>query len=373
MPEFSVRLQAALQEAHDQNERLRLTVSAMRTDMESLQHHTTGPTDPTHLPASSTPLTSPHQQPHSSMPSQLLSQLQHQSYQQLPQQMPVVTGAGTNPGNHQLSASQAASHASLQQRQQEEVQSLCKQLQDAKCEAQDLAAENERLMELSNALRSERDRAGLVQNSPGMYPQQRQLTAVANAGGSQGSAQPAPAMQPPAPMAEAHAQYAVQQAALGYQQVPQPQVLQHYMVQQPYQVMPQMAQNAVSGQGQGSLTQPHMQGSSKQPHGAESWQNVVQQPAGQSTMPQGQQQSKGPVQPGADDCLPSEVMIACVCTQHAMVLISVVPIAWLLSFLCMVLACGLYCATIAFPFLCRNHSHDDQCFSAGQFSFCYCR
>ena len=292
--------------------------------MESMQHHTTGPTDPTHPPASSTPLTSPHQQPQSFMPSQLLSQLQHQSYQQLPQQLPVVTGADTNAGSHQLSASQAASHSNLQQRQQEEVQSLCRQLQDAKCEVQDLAAENERLMELSNALRSERDRAGLIQNSPGLYPQQRQLTAVASAGGSQGSAQPAPAMQSPAPMAEAHAQYAVQQAALGYQQVPQPQVLQHYMVQQPYQAMSQMAQTAVSGQGQGSLTQPHMQGSSAQPHGAESWQNVVQQPAGQSTMPQGQQQSKGPAQPGVDDCLPSEVMMACFSTQHdsAMVLIS---------------------------------------------------
>ena len=311
-----------MQEAHDQNERLRLTVSAMRTDMESMQHHTTGPTDPTQPPASSTPLTSPHQQPQSFMPSQLLSQLQHQPYQQLPQQLPDVSGAGTNAGNHQLSASQAASHSNLQQRQQEEVQSLCRQLQDAKCEAQDLAAENERLMELSNALRSERDRAGLIQNSPELYPQQRQLTAVANTGGSRGSVQPAPAMQPSAPIAEAHAQYAVQQAALGYQQVPQPQVLQHYMVQQPYQAMPQIAE---SGQGQGSLAQPHMQGSSVQPLGAESWQNVVQQPAGQFAMPhQGQQQSKGPAQPGVDDCLPSEVMMACFSTQHdsAMVLIS---------------------------------------------------
>ena len=312
------------------------------------------------------------------MPSQLLSQLQHQPYQQLPQQLPDVSGAGTNAGNHQLSASQAASHSNLQQRQQEEVQSLCRQLQDAKCEAQDLAAENERLMELSNALRSERDRAGLIQNSPELYPQQRQLTAVANTGGSRGSVQPAPAMQPSAPIAEAHAQYAVQQAALGYQQVPQPQVLQHYMVQQPYQAMPQMAQTAVSGQGQGSLAQPHMQGSSVQPHGAKSWQNVVEQPAGQSAMPQGQQQSKSPVQPSADDCLPCEVMMACFSTQQdiAREVISVVYCFYcLVAVTCVVLGiwslCVAYsCATIhGSPVLCQKHSHDDRCFLAGHFSY----
>ena len=304
-----VSMQATLQEAHDQNERLRLTVSAMRSDMESMHHHTTSPGQPhqSPLPPLSTPFTSPRQQPQpqSVMHSQLPSQLQHQAYQQLPS----VSAMGMSAAGSQWSAAQAGSDASAQQRQQEEeVQSLRQQLQDAKCEAQDLAAENERLMELSNALRSERDRAGLIQNSPAFCPQQQQLVAHSNVG-NQGSVQQPLVNLTPACMSQSHAHHPVQQGLSGFPQVPQSQTLQAYVMQQPYQAMPLAAHSVMLGQGQGSFDQPLMQSTLMQPH--ESSQYVAQQSTGQCAIPQGQQQPKGPTQPGADDSLPSEVMSIC--------------------------------------------------------------
>ena len=309
-------MQAALQEAHDQNERLRLTVSAMRSDMESMHHHTTSPGPPTQphqspFPSSSPPFASPHQQPQplSVIQSQLLSQLQHQSYHQLSQQLPSVSATGQYAGGSQWSAAQAAPDASVQQRQQEEeVQSLRQQLQDAKCEAQDLAAENERLMELSNALRSERDRAGLIQNSPVFCPQQQQLVAPADVG-NQGNVQQPLVNLTPACMSQSHAHHPVQEGLSGFQHVPQSQTLQAYVVQQPYQAMPLAPHSVMLGQGQGSFDQPQMQSALMQPHKSLQY---VPQPTGQSAVPQGQQQPKGPIQPGADDSLPSEVMSICI-------------------------------------------------------------
>ncbi|DBA83216.1 TPA: hypothetical protein ACH3X2_006730 [Trebouxia sp. C0005] len=309
-------LKAALQEAHDQNERLRLTVSAMRSDMESMHQQTTSPGPPTQphqspLPSSSPSFASPHPQPQpqSVMQSQLASQLQHQSYQQLPQQLPSVSATGMYAGGSQWSATQAAADASVRQRQQEEEkQSLRQQLQDAKCEAQDLATENERLMELSNALRSERDRAGLIQNSPAVCAQQQQLVAPANVG-NQGSVQQPCVNLTPACMSQSHAHHPVQQGLSGFQQVPQSQTLQAYVVQQPYQAMPPAPHSVMLGQGQGSFNQPHMQSAPVQPH--ESLQYAAQPSTGQSAVPQGQQQPKGPTQPGADDSLQSEVISMC--------------------------------------------------------------
>ncbi|DBA74087.1 TPA: Coiled-coil domain-containing protein 57, variant 2 [Trebouxia sp. C0004] len=305
-------LKAALQDAHDQNERLRLTVSAMRSDMESMHQHTTSPGPPTQphqsrFPSSSPPCTSPYQQPQpeSVMQSQLLSQLQHQSYQQLPQQLPLVGVTGICAGDSQWSAAQAAPDANVQPRQQEEeVQSLRQQLQDAKCEAQDLAAENERLMELSNALRSERDRAGLIQNSPAFCPQHQQLVAPANVGNQDSMQQPLVNLTP-ACMSQSHVHHPVQQGLSGFQHVPRSQTLQAYVVQQPYQTMPLAPHSFMLGQGQGSFDQPQMQSALMQPH--ESLQYVAQPSTGQSAVPQGQQQPKGPTQTGADDSLPCEV------------------------------------------------------------------
>ena len=285
----------------------------MRSDMESMHQHTTSPGPPTQphqnpFPSSSPPFTSPHQQPQpqSVMQSQLLSQLQHQSYQQLPQQLLSVSATGKYAGGSQWSAAQAAPDASVQQRQQEEeVQSLCKQLQDAKCEAQDLAAENERLMELSNALRSERDRAGLIQNSPAFCPRQQQLVAPANVG-NQGSMQQPLVNLTPACVSQSHTPLPVQQGLSGFQHVPQSQVLQAYVVQQPYQAMPLAPHSVMLGQGQGSFGQDQMQSALMQPY--ESLQYDAAQQSGQSAVHQGQQQPKGPTQPGADDSLPSEVM-----------------------------------------------------------------
>ncbi|KAL0055812.1 hypothetical protein WJX82_004604 [Trebouxia sp. C0006] len=168
----------------------------------------------------------------------------------------------------------------------------------------DLAAENERLMELSNALRSEQDRAGLIQNSPAFCPQQQQLVAHSNVG-NQGSVQQPLVNLTPACMSRSHAYHPVQPGLSGFQQVPQSQTLQAYVVQQPYQAMPLAPHSVMLGQGQGSFDQPQMQSALLQPH--ESLQYVAQPSTGQSAVPQGQQQPKGLTQPGADDSLPSEV------------------------------------------------------------------
>ena len=53
--------------------------------------------------------------------------------------------------------------------------------------------------------------------------------------------------------------------------------------------------------------QPHAQGGLVQPHGGQSLQNVVQQPARQSMLLAGQRQV-APAQMCTDDSLPSEVM-----------------------------------------------------------------
>lgn len=208
-------------------------------------------------------------------------------------------------GNQQWPAPCADASMQQQHRQQEEdAKSLRKQLQDAQCEAQVLTAENEQLMEMSNALRSERDRAGLVQNSPGYYPQQQQqhLMAFAN----QVSMQQPPISLPSAPIAQSHAQYVVQQGSSGFQHASQGQSVQPVVKQQPYQCIPQVPQPVVPAQGQGAFEQPHAQGDFVQPHGNQSSQNVVQQPAGQSVVLAGQQQV-APAQTCTDDSLPSEV------------------------------------------------------------------
>ena len=297
-------MQAALQEAHDQNQRLTLTVSAMRSDMELMQHHATSP-GPQSNPFQAPP-------PSSSPPFPPLHVQPQPSYQMLPQHQPQYHGSSTNSGDqHQL---QPSLHVyEHQQQQEEEVQLLRQQLRDAKAEAEGLAAENERLMEMSNALRSECDRSAASQ--------QQHVIAVANSG-SQGSVpqQPcislpsAPGLQPQQVYYQAQQTYPLGPQSmpplgpqsippLGPQSMPLGQLLPHTvhwatqgMPQQPYHgfsQQPQMPQALMPTQGESSSGQSGH--SVQQP----------QQPAGQFAAPSGQHQNG--LAPTPDDALPLEV------------------------------------------------------------------
>ena len=187
-----------------------------------------------------------------------------------------------------------------QQQQEEEVQLLRQQLQDAKAEAEGLTVENERLMEMSNALRSECDRSAATEHH-------RHVTA-ATSSGSQGSLQQPCISLPLSPGLQPQQVYYQAQHAypLGPQSVsPGPPMHPHTiqwaaqcMPQQPCQgfpQQPQMPQGLMSTEAQDSSG--HLWHSLQQP----------QQPAGQFAAPLGQHQN-GLTVTTPDDALPHEVV-----------------------------------------------------------------
>ena len=290
---YVVSMQAALQESHDQNQRLTLTVSAMRSDMELLQHHATSP-GPQANP-SQTPPCFPQAHDH--------SQSSYQGHQLHGQQNagPRKQEEGWRPsaGDHQPTL-HAQQHKQQQQQQEEEIQLLCHQLQDARAEAEGLGAENERLMEMSNALRSECDRSAATQ--------QHQHVMAATSSGTQGSLQQPCIGMPLSPGLEPQQMYYQAQQAypLGPQSMPPGQPMHPHtiqwaaqgMPQQPCQgfpQQPQMPQALMSTEGQGSSGQL--------------WHNVQQPqlPAGLLAAPLRQHQD-GLTATTPDDALPHEVV-----------------------------------------------------------------
>ena len=284
-------LQAALQEAQDQNHRLRVTVSAMRSDMESMHLQTSSPgpqPNPSQTPFSSPP--SPFPLPHHQLQSQ---QQQFQQQQQPPNQQyqSSLHGQTTNPGEQH--ALQSSLNVQQQQQQQEEVKSLRQQLQNAKAESGELAAENERLMDMSNALRSEHARAVLFQ-------QQQHTMAVATLGNEGSAQQPYVSLPPASGLQPQQVYYQAQQDfSTGPKSMPLGQPLHPPLMQWPYQGIPgqpqqgvpqqpHMQQAVVAGQGQGSPLQ---------------WQSVQPQPAGQPAPGQNQPALTHSI---TDDSLPSE-------------------------------------------------------------------
>ena len=135
-------MQAALGEEREQNARLRSTLAAMRAEMEVLhqqqQHH-----QEQQLAARLQPTGPPgHQQQAAAAAGWL--QGQH-------------AGAQGLPGHMQLDADRH-----MQQQQAGAQEGAVEQLQQVRAEAATLRDENERLMELSNALRAELGRAGAL-------------------------------------------------------------------------------------------------------------------------------------------------------------------------------------------------------------------
>ena len=285
-------MQAALQEAQNQNQRLTLTVSAMRSDMELLQHHAASP-GPKPNPTQ-TPPRSPrsHHQLQSSY--QMLSQGHQPHGQQYAGAREEEEGWRPSDGNRNAQQQQQ------QQQREEEVKLLRQQLQDAQAEAEGLAAENERLMEMSNALRSECDRSAATQQH------QHAMTAVSS--GIQGILQQpcislplSPGLQPQQVYYQAQQAYPVGPQSMTSGQPMHPHTMQwatQGMPQQPCQgffQQPQMPQAMVSTEAQGSSGQ--------------SWHSVQQpeQPARQLAAPSGQPQN-GLTVPMPDDALPHEVI-----------------------------------------------------------------
>lgn len=282
-------MQAALQEAHDQNNRLTLTVSAMRSDMELMQHHATSPgphSNPSqNPPASSPPRLSPAYDQSASF-YQTVPVRHHQQHH------------GPNASDEDRHGSQPSLHVEQQQqqkqKQEEEVQLLRQQLQDAKAEAEALAEENERLMDMSNALRSECERSATRQQQPVM---------PVTSSGAQGSVQQpyigmplAPEVQPQQVYYQAHQAY-----PLGPQTMPPGQPLHPYAVQWATQGMPHPGFSEHPPQVQQALI-------SAQGDPGQAWDSVQQpqQPAGQLAPPSGHyRNSLALTMP--DDGLPPEV------------------------------------------------------------------
>ena len=283
-------MQAALQEAHGQNQRLTLTVSAMRSDMELLQH----------LAASPGPKPNPTQSP----PHFPQSHDLQPSYQMLPpgQQPHEQQYAGARKEDEAWRPSDGDQHAQQQQQQQqeEEIKFLRQQLQDAKAEAEGLAAENERLMEMSNALRSECDRSAATQH--------HQHVKAAVSSGTQGTLQQPCISLPLSPgLQPQQVYYQAQQAyPLGPQNMPPQQPMHPHTTQWATQGMPQQPCQGFPQQPQmpQALMSTEAQGSSGQ-----SWHSVQQPPqsAGQLAAPSGQPQN-GLIVPMPDDALPHEVV-----------------------------------------------------------------
>ena len=286
-------MQAALQEAHDQNQRLTLTVSAMRSDMELLQHRAISPGPQPN--SSQTPPRFP--QPHDHSQS---SYQGHQRYEQQYAGPRKEEGWAPSGGDRHVVPPplHAQQHQQQQQEQEQEVQLLRQQLQDAKAEAAGLTAENERLMEMSNALRSECDRSA---------SQQHQHVMTATSSGTQGSLQQpcislslSPGLQPQQVYYQAQQAYPVGPQSMAPGQTMHPHTIQwaaQGMHQQPCQgfsQQPQMPQALVSAEAHGSSGQLR--------HGVQQ----PQQPAGQLAAPSGQHQN-GLTVPTPDDALPHEV------------------------------------------------------------------
>ena len=304
-----------------------LTVSAMRADMESMQRHPSSPGPPPH-PLQTPPM---HTQPmpdtlpsvtqdkglpsnglHDPSASSLAYQQQRfhqqQQYDQQQQQQ------------HQQQLLIAAEGVNVSQ--QHEIEQLRQQLQDAQQVSDDIAAENERLMELSSALRSERDRAVLSQGNAvnaavngqlqpqqvPAHPHQSQQLAIAAASQQQHSAiayssnhQTMPITLPPAPsLPQQHAAYPQQECYVGYAYpVMQQQQLQHSMQQY---VQPQQ-------QHQQPDQQTHAAGVHGQGLEAAGQGSAVQQPLGQGqkAFQSEKQMSQGH---SSEDGMSSEVGIA---------------------------------------------------------------
>ena len=288
----AMSMQAALQDAHDQNQRLALTVSAMRSDMELLQHHATSP-GPQPNP-SQTPPRFPQPHDHSQASSRGPQPHERQ-----------YAGArkeeeGWIPSDGDRHVVQPTWHAQQQQQQQEEeIQLLRQQVQDAKAEAEGLTAENERLMEMSNALRSECDRSAATQ--------QHQHVMAATSSGTQGSLQQPCISLPLSPGFQPQQVYYQPQQAypVGPQSIPPGQPVHPHTVQwaaqgmhqqpcQGFSQQPQMPQASMSAEGQGNPGQL--------------WHSVQQprQPAGQLAAPSGQHQN-GLIVPTPDEAVPHEV------------------------------------------------------------------
>lgn len=153
----------------------------MRSDMESMHQHTSSPgppqqsSYPSHDPLTGPqPVVLPETSMHTAASSHMhgtslvpLHQQQHQQYQQ--QQQHLIANADV-----------------VRLSQQQTIERLQQQLHDAQQASQDIAAENERLMELSSALRSERDRAvmsqgnvSMAQPAPTPHVQSQQLAIAA--------------------------------------------------------------------------------------------------------------------------------------------------------------------------------------------------
>ena len=258
----------------------------MRTDMEAMHHQTSSPTPP---PPSHQPLhswaaaySSPNAHLHSSPQATTSQQQQQPSY--LQNQSSVSHGQYANHDNqHEL---QSGPNPQVQDEQQDkEVQLLRQQLQEAQAEAGELAAENERLMEMSNALRSAVSRSALAQ-------QQQSVMTIANSGSTQHpctSRPPAAAVQPQQIYYQTQQDYIMQPHSMQWANQGNPQQLPHAHLLQP-----QMQQPMVSSQGQGSSGQP--------------WQSVQQQPVEQMAGPVEQHQHAAR-HSTAEDPLPSEVWV----------------------------------------------------------------
>ncbi|KAL3130258.1 Coiled-coil domain-containing protein 57 [Trebouxia sp. C0009 RCD-2024] len=275
-------LKAALQEAHNQNQRLALTVSAMRSDMELMQHHATSP-GPQANPAQPPPASSPPSFPPAHDQSPSSCQMQPQPQQQ--QADGLYTG---HVGQHVFQSGLQQQH---EQQQGEEVQLLHQQLQDAKAEAEALAEENERLMEMSNALRSECDRS--------VGRQQQQHVMPVTSFGAQGSVQQplplAPELQPQQVYYQPQQAYPLGPHGMPLGQPSTPHAMQWATQGVPHQGLsqhPQLQQALISAQVEGS----HQQ----------AWHDVQQPAAGQLAAPSGQHQN-GLALTTDDDALPPEV------------------------------------------------------------------
>lgn len=278
----AVCIQAALQEAHNQNQRLALTVSAMRSDMELMQHHATSP-GPQANPAQPPPASSPPSFPPAHDQSPSSCQMQPQPQQQ--QADGLYTG---HVGQHVFQSGLQQQH---EQQQGEEVQLLHQQLQDAKAEAEALAEENERLMEMSNALRSECDRS--------VGRQQQQHVMPVTSFGAQGSVQQplplAPELQPQQVYYQPQQAYPLGPHGMPLGQPSTPHAMQWATQGVPHQGLsqhPQLQQALISAQVEGS----HQQ----------AWHDVQQPAAGQLAAPSGQHQN-GLALTTDDDALPPEV------------------------------------------------------------------
>ena len=251
-----------------------------------MQQHATSP-GPQANPAPHPPASSPPRFPLSQDQSPSSYQTQAQHHQQQYQ--------GLNTSNGDQHASQSSFHVQQQQqarKQEEEVRLLHQQLQEAKADAEALAEENERLMEMSNALRSECERS--------VTRPQQHLMPVISSGAQGGVRQPlplAPELQPQQVYYQPQQAYPLGPQSMSPRQPLHPHAMQWATQGMPHQGFfqhPQPQQPLISGQVEGSSQQ--------------AWHGVQQplQPAGQLAASSGQHQN-GLALTMPDDPLPPEV------------------------------------------------------------------